>query len=163
MHIESTQNIHKYINKKNIHSIHSIYKHTNIRLFIHWIIWHPSNAESSSVCSQLKIIMFLSYLERGFPLSLSTSLMVRGRFLPARCFTTRSTAALVASDGHMAGVLGAAGAPGTVRWIWPDPSADSEGTLAASVDGVISRRSRLNSLWDSRSMARYVVRSLRRM
>lgn len=52
-------------------------------------------AVSSKVCNQLKIIMFLSYLDKGFPLSLSTSLMVNGRFLPALCLATLSIAAFV--------------------------------------------------------------------
>lgn len=40
-----------------------------------------SNAFSSKLCSQLKIIIFLSYLVKGFPLSLSMSLTVKLRVL----------------------------------------------------------------------------------
>jgi hypothetical protein len=131
----------------------------------------PSKDESSSVCSQLKIIMLRSYLDKGFPLSLSTSLIVNGRFLFALCFTTRSTAALVAEDGTDVLVLGVE--PGTVRWVAPEPTAavvviPPAGLLvllivAAAVAAVTSSWSRLNSLCDNRSKALYVVRRRRRM
>lgn len=132
--------------------------------------WRPSKDESSNVCSQLNIIMFLSYLDRGFPLSLSTSLIVSDRFLLALCFTTRSSAALVAEDGTEVPVLGLE--PGTVRWVVPELRAVVVGpaaefavllTAAAAVAAVTSSRSRLNSLWDKRSNALYVVRSRLRM
>ena len=146
------------------------------RLFCHLLLpcifnhWRPSKDESSKVWSQLKIIIFRSYLDRGFPLSLSTSLIVNGRFLLALCFTTRSTAALVADVGTEALVLGVE--PGTVRWVVPEamaagvvPPAELAVlfTVAAAVAAVTSSRSRLNSLWDNRSNALYVVRSRLRM
>lgn len=110
--------------------------------------------------------MLRSYLDKGFPLSLSTSLIVSGRFLLALCFTTRSTAALVAEVGTEMLVLGVE--PGTVRWVAPEPIGAvvvtppvellALLTVAAAVAAVTSSRSRLNSLCDNRSKALYVVR-----
>lgn len=53
---------------------------------------------SSKVCNQLNIIIFLSYLDRGFPLSRSTSLIVNGKFFPARCLATLNMAAFVLAE-----------------------------------------------------------------
>lgn len=137
------------------------------------------------MCSQLKIIIFRSYFDSGLPRSRSTSRMVSGRFLFARCLTARSTAALVllfiaaaaTAAAVVVVVLGFACfgtavvvVPGTVKCV-AAPAAElllavqSEGTTtaAATADGVSSNLSKLNSLCDKRSMARYVVNNLRRM
>lgn len=64
----------------------------------------------------------------------------------------------------MVGLGAGAGVPGTVKCVADGPSvAQSEGTLAAAVDGVTSNLSKLNSLWDKRSIALYVVNSRRLM
>jgi hypothetical protein len=113
--------------------------------------------------------MLRSYLDRGLPLSLSTSLIVNGRFLLALCFTTRSTAALVAEVGTEVLVLGVE--PGTMRCVGPEPMlavvvtppAELLVLLTATAAAVTSSRSKLNSLCDSRSKALYVVRRRLRM
>lgn len=75
---------------------------------------------SSNVCNQLKIIIFRSYLERGFPLSRSTSRMVKGRFLPALDLAALNMAALVLLD-VVGLLLGVGLAPGTVSLVGPGP------------------------------------------
>jgi hypothetical protein len=100
--------------------------------------------------------MFLSYLDRGFPRSRSTSRIVKGRFLLALCLAARKTAALVLFGGG--GFALADGLdPGTVRRTGPELGlafwAHSVFTLAVAADGVTSSLSKLNSLWESRSRA----------
>lgn len=129
------------------------------------IYWTPSTkAVSSKVCNQLKIIIFLSYFDNGLPRSLSTSRMVRGKFLLALCCTTLRTAALVLLGAGTAFGIGLE--PGTVRSDVPEFMAldwHSVFTLAAAVEGATSSLSKLNSLCDNRSNALYVVSSLRRI
>lgn len=93
-------------------------------------------AVSSRVCSQLKIIIFLSYFDNWFPRSLSTSLMVKAWF---RSFCPNSA-------DPVAPVV-----PGTSNVV---PEA-----LCAAL-ATASNWSKLNSLCESRSKARYVVNNL---
>lgn len=106
----------------------------------HIYLTPSANATSSNVCNQLNIIMLRSYFESGLPRSLSTSWIVSGRFLlEVCCFVL-----FVSSDFEveMHGCFGIGLVPGTV-------SLDT--SLSADID--TSSRSRLNSLWDSLSMA----------
>jgi len=96
-----------------------------------------TTALSSKVWSQLKIIMFLSYLDSWFPRSLSTSRTVNAWF--------RSFRPIKEAPGTPAAV------PGTSKVVpWE---------LCAAV-AAASSWSRLNSLCERRSKARYVVSSL---
>lgn len=77
-----------------------------------------TKAVSSKVCNQLKIIMLRSYLDRGLPRSLSTSLMVRGKFLPALDLAALNIAAFVLLD-VVGLLLGVGLEPGTVSLVGP--------------------------------------------
>lgn len=105
-----------------------------------------TKAVSSKVCNQLNIIMFLSYFDKGLPLSLSTSLIVRGKFFPAFCLATLNIAAFVLAE--VVGLLLGVGLdPGTAslqdgETVWET----SLLMLAVAVEGVTSSLSRLNSL-----------------
>lgn len=112
-------------------------------------------AVSSRVCSQLKIIMFLSYLDRGLPRSRSTSRNVSGKLFVTRCLATRKTAAFV-----LLMILFAGGCvPGTLNLVVP-VVVQLVLTLAAAVDAGTSILSKLNSLCDNLSRALYVVNNL---
>lgn len=105
--------------------------------------------------------MLRSYFDNGFPRSLSTSRNVNGKFLLALCLTTLNTAAFVLFVG---GTLAIGLVPGTASLTGPccvfEQSVD---TLAAAVDGATSILSKLNSLWERRSSALYVVNNRRRI
>lgn len=58
-------------------------------------------------------------MERGFPLSLSTSPIVRGRFFPALDLAALNMAALVLLDVVVGLLLGVGLAPGTVNLVGP--------------------------------------------
>lgn len=110
----------------NTYSYYSINKDHADKVRMNWqsytsnpTYWTPSTkAVSSRVCNQLNIIMFLSYLERGFPLSLSTSLIVKGKFLPALDLAALNMAALVLLE-VVGLLLGVGLEPGTVSLVGP--------------------------------------------
>lgn len=125
-----------------------------------------SSAVSSMVCSQLKISMCRSYLDSGLPRSFSMSWKVRCFFGP--WCTPRATPPLVFLPGWSASASPPPPPPGGAGELVdfpPTGEADAldrlvEGTISSVGPGLVaakaaaSSRSRLNSLWESRSSAR---------
>ena len=116
---------------------------------IDWPYWAASSTLSSSVCSQLNIIMLRSYLDSSLPRSRSTSFTVSAwSRLDLRPGIRAAVTVSAALGSATAGEVGTAKVtPPLLGFIW-------------AADAAASSRSRLNSLCESRSSARYVVNSL---